>query len=181
MEETKSVIKGEFDRSGQYDSGLKSLVKSLQWAFAFLLVVIIGLLANYGGMRFFGFILSESTNLSQEMVLNALPIALTSVILAVIFGFRVALCAGFFVSSVAAMMVVPERAFDLAIKGMMICYSYDPLDTRYGYFWARLSWGRGEDGRNTVKEGGGYISPKVLMCPLLAEERRLVQHLRDVQ
>ena len=37
MEETKSVIKGEFDRSGQYDSGLKSLVKSLQWAFAFLL------------------------------------------------------------------------------------------------------------------------------------------------
>lgn len=85
------------------------------------LVVIIGLLANYGGMRFFGFILSESTNLSQEMVLNALPIALTSVILAVIFGFRVALCAGFFVSSVAAMMVVPERAFDLAIKGMMIC------------------------------------------------------------
>ena len=50
-------------------------------------------------------------------------------------------------------------------KGMMICYNHDPVDTRYGYFWARLSWGRGEDGRNTIKEGGGYISPKVLMCP----------------
>ncbi len=47
MEETKSVIKGEFDRSGQYDSGLKSLVKSLQWAFAFLLVVIIGLMVYF--------------------------------------------------------------------------------------------------------------------------------------
>ncbi|MBS1369522.1 MAG: hypothetical protein HPZ91_06145 [Lentisphaeria bacterium] len=47
MEETKSVIKGEFDRSGQYDSGLKSLVRSLQWAFAFLLVVIIGLLIYF--------------------------------------------------------------------------------------------------------------------------------------
>ena len=47
MEETKSVIKGEFDRSGQYDSGLKSLVKSLQWAFAFLLVVIIAMLLYF--------------------------------------------------------------------------------------------------------------------------------------
>lgn len=50
-------------------------------------------------------------------------------------------------------------------KGMMVCYSHDPKDTRYGYFWARLAWGRDADGRNTIKEGGGYISPKVLMCP----------------
>ncbi|MDR0932614.1 MAG: hypothetical protein LBM70_06285 [Victivallales bacterium] len=47
MEESKSVIKGEFDRSGQYDSGLKSLVRSLQWAFIFLLVVIVGLLVYF--------------------------------------------------------------------------------------------------------------------------------------
>ena len=47
MEETKSVIKGEFDRSGQYDSGLKSLVRSLQWAFGFLLVIIIGLMVYF--------------------------------------------------------------------------------------------------------------------------------------
>ncbi len=45
--ESKSVIRHEFDRSGQYDSGLKSLVKSLQWAFGFLLVVIIGMLIYF--------------------------------------------------------------------------------------------------------------------------------------
>lgn len=47
MEETKSVIKGEFDRSGQYDAGLKSLVRSLQWAFGFLLVTITGLMIYF--------------------------------------------------------------------------------------------------------------------------------------
>ena len=47
MEETKSVIKGEFDRSGQYEAGLKSLVRALQWAFGFLLVTIIGLMIYF--------------------------------------------------------------------------------------------------------------------------------------
>ncbi|MBQ8755209.1 MAG: hypothetical protein IJZ19_09275, partial [Lentisphaeria bacterium] len=42
MEEPKSVIRQDFDRSGQYESGLKSLVKSLQWAFGLLLVVMEG-------------------------------------------------------------------------------------------------------------------------------------------
>ena len=57
-------------------------------------------------------------------------------------------------------------------KGMMVCYSHDPKDTRYGYFWARLAWGRDADGRNTIKEGGGSDIEK---------ERRLVQYLRHVQ
>ena len=43
----KSVIREDFDRSGQYEAGLKSLVKSLQWAFAFLLVVIIAMLLYF--------------------------------------------------------------------------------------------------------------------------------------
>lgn len=45
--EPKSVIGQDFDRTGQYDSGLQSLVKSLKWAFAFLLVVIIGMLIYF--------------------------------------------------------------------------------------------------------------------------------------
>ena len=45
--EPKSVINQDFDRSGQYESGLKSLVKSLQWAFGLLLVVIIGMLVYF--------------------------------------------------------------------------------------------------------------------------------------
>ncbi len=47
MEEPKSVIRQDFDRSGQYESGLKSLVKSLQWAFFLLLAVIIAMLVYF--------------------------------------------------------------------------------------------------------------------------------------
>ncbi len=45
--EPKSVINQEFSRSGQYDSGMKSLVKSLQWTFFLLLVIIIGMLVYF--------------------------------------------------------------------------------------------------------------------------------------
>ena len=38
MEQQQRNLEPEFDRSGRYESGLKSLVKSLRWAFAFLLV-----------------------------------------------------------------------------------------------------------------------------------------------
>ena len=41
MEENKSVITNEFDRSGRYDAGLKSLAKSLRVAFMLLLFSII--------------------------------------------------------------------------------------------------------------------------------------------
>lgn len=47
MEENKSVISGEFDRSGRYDAGLKSLARSLQLAFLFLLLGIIGTLIYF--------------------------------------------------------------------------------------------------------------------------------------
>ncbi len=51
-------------------------------------------------------------------------------------------------------------------NGMMVCYSRDNSgDTAYGYFWARLAWGKNAAGNNTIKEGGGYISPGVLKCP----------------
>ena len=85
------------------------------------LVVIISMLVNFGAILSYNMGVSASRDLSSALVVNAIPIALGSVLLAVIFGYRVALCVGFFISSMTAMMVVPERAFDLAIKGMMIC------------------------------------------------------------
>ena len=45
--EVKSVIQNEFDRSGRYESGLKSLVKCLQWAFRILLATIIGMVIYF--------------------------------------------------------------------------------------------------------------------------------------
>ena len=84
------------------------------------LVVIISMLVNFGAILSYNMGVSASRDLSSALVVNAIPIALGSVLLAVIFGYRVALCVGFFISSMTAMMVVPERAFDLALKGMVI-------------------------------------------------------------
>ena len=47
MEENKSVITNEFDRSGRYDAGLKSLAKSLRAAFMLLLIGIIATLIYF--------------------------------------------------------------------------------------------------------------------------------------
>ena len=84
------------------------------------LVVIISMVVNFGAILFYNMGVSASRDLSSALVVNAIPIALGSVLLAVIFGYRVALCVGFFIASMTAMMVVPERAFDLALKGMVI-------------------------------------------------------------
>lgn len=47
MDENKSVITNEFDRSGRYDAGLKSLAKSLRAAFLLLLLGIIATLIYF--------------------------------------------------------------------------------------------------------------------------------------
>ncbi len=47
MDERNSVIKENGERAGQYDGGLQALVKSLKWAFGFLLVVIAGMLIYF--------------------------------------------------------------------------------------------------------------------------------------
>lgn len=47
MEENKSVITNEFDRSGRYDAGLKALAKSLRAAFLLLLIGIIATLIYF--------------------------------------------------------------------------------------------------------------------------------------
>ena len=47
MAENKSVISGEFDRSGRYDAGLKSLARSLRLTFLFLLLGIVGTLIYF--------------------------------------------------------------------------------------------------------------------------------------
>ena len=84
-------------------------------------VVVLSMVANYGGLQFFRFLVSERSDLSYDLVGEAIPVSLVAVLLAVTFGYRVALGAGFFVSSIVAMMLAPERAFDVAIKGMVIC------------------------------------------------------------
>ncbi|MBS1370597.1 MAG: HDIG domain-containing protein [Lentisphaeria bacterium] len=84
-------------------------------------VVILSMLANFIGFHFFNSLANRSTDLPNGLVAEAIPVALGAVLLAVTMGYRVALCAGFFIASIAAMMLLPERSFDLAVKGMVIC------------------------------------------------------------
>ena len=84
-------------------------------------VVILSLLVNFAGFHFFYHLANQSNELPNGLAAEAIPVALGSVLLAVMMGYRVALCAGFFVASITAMMLLPERSFDLAIKGMVIC------------------------------------------------------------
>ena len=52
MDSNREVLEAAFDRSGRYEAGLRSLVKCLRWAFALLLVGIIGTLiyfVSWGG------------------------------------------------------------------------------------------------------------------------------------
>ncbi len=84
------------------------------------LVVILSLLVNYYSLGLFSYLVSENNFINNSLAVIAVPSALVAVLLSVIFGYRVALCAGFFVASITAMMVTPERTFDLALKGMVI-------------------------------------------------------------
>ena len=84
------------------------------------LVVILSLLINYYSLGLFSYLVSENNFINNSLAVIAVPAALVAVLLSVIFGYRVALCAGFFVASITAMMVTPERTFDLALKGMVI-------------------------------------------------------------
>ncbi len=81
-------------------------------------VVILSLLINFGVLHFFDSLAGEG--LPRELASIGVPIALGSVLLATIMGYRVGLCAGFYIASITAMMLLPERAFDLAVKGLVV-------------------------------------------------------------
>jgi prepilin-type processing-associated H-X9-DG protein len=71
-------------------------------------------------------------------------------------------CASNLKQSIAGMQLYSDDN-----KGYMVCYSRDnaPGGAVYGYFWARLSWGKNASGYNMNKAGGGYIPSSVLRCP----------------
>ena len=85
------------------------------------LVIIIALFADYGAIR--GFMLSRESALSipYAMVANAVPVTVTAVMLTVLIGVRAALCASLLVCSIGAMMIMPERSFELAVRWITIC------------------------------------------------------------
>ncbi len=82
-------------------------------------VVLISLVCNYGGIELFNLMARESTSLPRALLVDTVPLALVAVVMAAFLGFRVAMCAGFFVASITALML--DMSFEFALKGILIC------------------------------------------------------------
>lgn len=80
--------------------------------------VLVALLCNYGGIELFNWMSRQSQELPAALVIDAVPLALIAVLMAAFLGFRVAMCTGFFVASVTALML--DMSFEFALKGLVI-------------------------------------------------------------
>ena len=81
---------------------------------------ILALAAEYAGVRLFYYISGASQFMPSALVIDAVPVGLAAVLLAPIMGLRVALGAGFFTASVAALML--DLSFEYALKGIVISF-----------------------------------------------------------
>ncbi|MBQ4106495.1 MAG: HDIG domain-containing protein [Lentisphaeria bacterium] len=85
------------------------------------MAVSLSLVANCG--CFIGYqwlIRYGNMDLPPELVVSVLPLGLVSALLAPIMGYRVATFAGFFIASIAGLML-DEFSFEYALSGMVIC------------------------------------------------------------
>ena len=82
------------------------------------IVMISSLLANYWALRFFDYLVRDGRIPNMDLIIDAAPVVLTSVVLTVLVGYRIALCCSFLVVSITAMMIMPDRSFELAMRWM---------------------------------------------------------------
>ena len=80
------------------------------------IVMISALAANYWALRLFDYLVRNGRIDSQEFIIDAVPVVLTAVVLTVLTGYRIALCCSFLVVSITAMMIMPDRSFELAMR-----------------------------------------------------------------
>ena len=81
---------------------------------------ILAMAAEYAGLRLFYYISGASQTMPSSLVIDAVPVGLAAVLLAPIMGLRVALGAGFFTASIAALML--DLPFEYALKGIVISF-----------------------------------------------------------
>ncbi len=125
------------------DHGLKVITQHIIWSFILLVVVVFlvtklfpriirdtkritiasivmitSLMANYWALRFFDYLVRDGRIHSQEFIIDAVPVVLTSVVLTVLVGYRIGICCSFMVVSITSMMIMPDRSFELAMRWM---------------------------------------------------------------
>ena len=80
------------------------------------LTVIIALVLNYQSLKFFEYLLSVDKLNSEDLSVAAVPIALAPAMIAVMIDRRAAIGVGGYVAAITAMMIMPERSFELALR-----------------------------------------------------------------
>ena len=80
------------------------------------LTVIIALVLNYQSLKFFEYLLSVDKLNSEDLAVAAVPIALAPAMIAVMLDRRTAIGVGCYIAAITAMMIMPERSFELALR-----------------------------------------------------------------
>jgi cyclic-di-AMP phosphodiesterase PgpH len=97
------------------------IIKSNQKVLLTASTIIISLIINYAAIEVFSFF-STQFSLLPVLVLDAMPLALPAIVLAVTTGLRGAIYIGFFVSILTAMMM--NNSYDIVLEGLVIsCFA----------------------------------------------------------
>ncbi len=94
------------------------VVKSNQKICLCATVIIISLALNLAFAEFFYF-LSSSFAIPPGLINDAIPLALSAILLAAMLGLRVAIYVGFFTAAITSMVM--GNSFDIAIEGLVVC------------------------------------------------------------
>ncbi len=82
--------------------------------------VIISLLANYGALQLFFYFFRSGVMPDYDLMLFMVPMPLGAALMSMLLGNRTALFSGFLVASLTALMVLPDRSFELALRWFAI-------------------------------------------------------------
>ena len=97
------------------------IIKSNQKVLLTASTILIALITNYVAIEVFSFF-STQFSLLPVLVMDAIPLALPAIILAVTIGLRSAIYIGFFVSILTAMMM--NNSYDVVLEGLIIsCFA----------------------------------------------------------
>ena len=94
------------------------VVKSNQKICLCAAVIIVSLALNLVFAEFFYF-LSSNFGIPPGLVNDAIPLALSAILLAAMLGLRVAIYVGFFTAAITSMIM--GNSFDIAIEGLVVC------------------------------------------------------------
>lgn len=84
------------------------------------LAMILALLANFGAIQLFFYFFRSGVMPEYDLMLAMIPVPFGAALLSILLGNRTALFAGFLVSSISALMILPDRSFELALRWFAI-------------------------------------------------------------